>query len=219
MSLPRFAKGAFLTVVISVTSMLLAIIVGLFLALGKIYGPFLISKLSVMIIEIIRGTPLLIQLYFIYYGLPKLGISMPPMVAAVVGLGLNYAAYEAENYRAGIFSVPRGQMEAAVALGMTRKKALRFVILPQAVRLVIPPMTNDFISLLKDSSLVSIITIVELTKVYFQISSAYFDFIGTGIIVAVIYLLLGLPFVKLSKFVEKKFSIYRARENENKAII
>ncbi len=219
LSLPSFAKGAVLTVIISVASMLLAIIVGLFLALGKIYGPFVISKLSIMIIELIRGTPLLIQLYFIYYGLPKLGIAMAPMVAAVVGLGLNYAAYEAENYRAGIFSVPRGQMEAAMALGMTRRKALRYVILPQAVRLVIPPMTNDFISLLKDSSLVSIITIVELTKVYFQISSANFDFIGTGIIVAVIYLLLGLPFVKLSKYVERKFSVYRAGEGEHKAII
>jgi len=86
---------------------------------------------------------------------------------------------------------------------------LRHVILPQAVRLVIPPMTNDFISLLKDSSLVSIITIVELTKVYFRVSSMYFDFVGTGLIVAAIYLLLGLPFVKLSKYVEKKFAIIK----------
>ncbi len=218
-SLPRFGKAAFFTLFISILSMVVAIVVGLFLALSKIYGPKFVSILSIAFIELIRGTPLLIQLYFIYYGLPKIGIYMPPLVAAIVGLGLNYAAYEAENYRAGIFSVPRGQMEAALSLGMTRKKALRYVILPQAIRLVIPPMTNDFISLLKDSSLVSIITIIELTKVYFQVSSTYFDFVGTGIIVAIIYLLLGLPFVKLSKYVEKKFAIVKTSKDEAREIL
>lgn len=217
--MPRFGQAAVMTLVISIMSMIVAIIVGLFLALGKIYGPFIVSKLSVMFIELIRGTPLLIQLYFIYYGLPILGIAMPAMVAAVVGLGLNYAAYEAENYRAGIFSVPRGQMEAAMSLGMTRKQALRYVVLPQAIRLVIPPMTNDFISLLKDSSLVSLITIVELTKEYFNVSSTYFDFVGTGLIVAIIYLLLGLPFVRLSKYVEKKFAIVKSSKDGGHVIV
>jgi polar amino acid transport system substrate-binding protein len=219
LSLPQFGKAAVLTLLISILSMVVAIILGLLLALAKIYGPFIVSKAAILFIELIRGTPLLIQLYFIYYGLPKIGIGMPPLVAAIIGLGINYAAYEAENYRAGIFSVPRGQMEAALSLGMTRKMALRHVILPQAVRLVIPPMTNDFISLLKDSSLVSIITIVELTKVYFQLSSTYFDFVGTGVIVAIIYLLLGLPFVKLSKYVERKFSIVKTKQSEGKVII
>ncbi len=208
--LPQFGAGTVFTLIISILSMIVAIILGLLLALLKIYGPTLLSKLSVMFIELIRGTPLLIQLYFIYYGLPILGLGMPPLLAAIIGLGINYAAYEAENYRAGIFSVPLGQMEAALSLGMTRRQSLRYVILPQAVRLVIPPMTNDFISLLKDSSLVSIITIVELTKVYFRVASMYFDFVGTGIIVAAIYLFLGLPFVKLSKYVEKKFAIVKS---------
>lgn len=213
LSMPTFAMGASVTLFISITSMLVAIIFGLFLAIARVYGPFFISKAAIFFIEVIRGTPLLIQLYFIYYATPNIGIHLPAYVAAIIGLGLNYAAYEAENYRAGLFSVPKGQMEAALSLGMRRRTALRFVILPQAVRLVIPPVTNDFISLLKDSSLVSIITIVELTKEYFRLSSTYFDFLGTGIIVAVIYLLLGLPFVRLSKYLENKFSIYKQKTN------
>jgi len=211
LSMPTFAMGASMTLSISILSMLVAIIVGLFLAIARVYGPFLISKAAILFIEVIRGTPLLIQLYFIYYALPIIGIQLPAYVAAIIGLGLNYAAYEAENYRAGLFSVPKGQMEAALSLGMRRRTALRFIILPQAVRLVIPPVTNDFISLLKDSSLVSIITIIELTKEYFRLSSTYFDFLGTGIIVAAIYLLLGLPFVRLSKYLENKYSIYKPK--------
>ncbi|MFA6571696.1 MAG: amino acid ABC transporter permease, partial [Bacteroidota bacterium] len=165
------------------------------------------STFAVMFIEGIRGTPLLIQLFFIFYALPTIGIKISPFLAAITGLGLNYAACEAENYRAGLYSVPRGQMEAAISLGMTRNQALRHVILPQAIRLVIPPMTNDFIALLKDSSLVSVITMVELTKVYNQLAGTYFDYIGIGILVAVIYLLLGLPFVRLAKMAEKHFNV------------
>ena len=130
----------------------------------------------------------------------------------VWGLGMNYAAYEAENYRAGLFSVPLGQFEAAISLGMTKYQALRFVIIPQAIRLVIPPVTNDFISLLKDSSLVSVITMVELTKEYSRLASIYYDHIGLGILVAIIYLLLGYPFVRLSKFVENKFALKSSKK-------
>ncbi|MBI3799940.1 MAG: amino acid ABC transporter permease, partial [Deltaproteobacteria bacterium] len=143
--------------------------------------------------------------------LPNIGIKLSPMVAAVLGLGLNYAAYEAENYRAGILSIPKGQMEAARALGMTHWQALRYIILPQSFRLVLPPVTNDFISLLKDSSLVSVITMVELTKVYTQVSTTTFDYFGTGLIVATIYLLLGLPFVRLARWAEKKLDVEQAR--------
>lgn len=150
---------------------------------------------------------MLIQLFFIFYGLPNVGIKLSPFMAGVIGLGMNYAAYEAENYRAGLLAVPRGQMEAALALSMTRWQALRHVVVPQAFRVVIPPVTNDFISLLKDSSLVSIITMVDLTKAYGQIAATYYDYFGTGIMVAIIYLLLGLPFVRLSKWAERKFSI------------
>lgn len=143
--------------------------------------------------------------------MPSIGIKLSPFLAAVIGLGVNYSAYEAENYRAGLFAIAKGQMEAAMSLGMRRRDALRHIILPQAFRIVIPPMTNDFISLLKDSSLVSVITMVELTKVYNQVASTYFDFLGTGIIVAIIYLLLGLPFIKLSKFAENHLGLYKTK--------
>ena len=213
--LPLFLKGAVTTIELSVISMFIAVIFGLVLALARIYGPWYISKLTVFYIEVIRGTPLLIQLFFIFYALPGIGIKFSPFLAAVIGLGLNYAAYEAENYRAGLFSVSNGQMEASIALGMRRRHALRYVILPQAFRLVIPPMTNDFISLLKDSSLVSVITMVELTKVYSQIASANYDFFGTGIIVAVIYLLIGLPFIRISKYAERKCSLNKPDKINN----
>lgn len=205
--LPVFGIGALKTLQISILAMILAIISGLTLALLKVYGSRPLSWISSAIIEIIRGTPLLIQLILIFYGLPQLGISIEPVVAAVIGLGLNYGAYEAENYRAGLFSVPRGQLEAAISLGMTKTQALRYVIVPQAVRIVIPPVTNDFISLLKDSSIVSIITMRELTYYYQNTASTYFDYIGLGLICAAVYFLIGLPFVKLSKTVEQRFSI------------
>src|SRR5207244_7091453 len=119
---------------------------------------------------------------------------------------LNYSAYEAENYRAGIQSIPGTQMEAALALGMNRRQALRHVIIPQAMRLVIPPVTNDFIALLKDSSLVSVITMVELTKAYSQLASTYYDYIGIGILVASIYFFMGLPIARLSRYVEGRLA-------------
>jgi len=205
--LPMIGTAALTTIEISLLSMIFAIIFGLILALTRVYAPKPISSLATLYIEIVRGTPLLIQLYFIFYALPSIGIKLSPFSAAIWGLGLNYAAYEAENYRAGLFAVPRGQMEAAISLGMSRAQALRHVIVPQAVRFVIPPVTNDFIALLKDSSLVSVITMVELTKLYGQLSSTYYDYIGTGILIASVYLLLGLPFVKLSKAAEKKLAL------------
>ena len=159
----------------------------------------------------------MIQLFFIFYALPSIGIRLSPFLAGVIGLGLNYAAYEAENYRAGLFSVPRGQMEAAISLGMSRNQALRYVILPQAIRLVIPPITNDFISLLKDSSLVSVITMVELTKVYGQISNTYFDYLGPGILVAIIYLLIGLPFVRLARYAEARYTVDNRKDRQKMA--
>lgn len=211
--LPMLGKAAIITLELTIISMALAIIMGLIIALLRVYAPPPVSVLAVAYIEIIRGTPLLIQLFFIFYALPSIGIKLTPFIAAILGLGLNYAAYEAENYRAGLFSVPRGQMEAAISLGMTRGQSLRYIILPQAIRLVIPPITNDFISLLKDSSLVSVITMVELTKLYGQLASTYYDYIGTGIIIAIIYLLLGLPFVKLSKFAENRFTVDMRKRN------
>lgn len=205
--LPLFARATFVTLSLSIISMLLAIILGSILAILKIFGPKIISLTTSGIIEVIRGTPLLIQLFIIFYALPSIGIKLSPMLAAIIGLGINYAAYEAENYRAGLVAIARGQMEAALALGMGRRQALRYIIFPQSFKIVIPPVTNDFISLLKDSSLVSVITMVELTKVYNQVAATYFDYLGTGVIVAAIYLLIGLPFVRLAKYFERRFGM------------
>jgi polar amino acid transport system substrate-binding protein len=199
-------QGAPMTLLISVLGMALAVAFGLVLALTNLYAPWPAAWAARAYIEVFRGTPLLIQLYLIFYGLPNIGIKLSPLVAAVVGLGLNYAAYEAENYRAGIQSIPKGQMEAALSLGMTRWQALQHVIVPQALRLVIPPVTNDFIALFKDSSIVSVITMVELTKVYGQLASTYYDYIGVGILTAAIYFLMGLPFVRLARWVEARMA-------------
>ncbi len=210
--LPILGEAALTTIILSILSMIVAVFLGLIIALTKVYAPKPIAFLATAYIEIIRGTPLLIQLFFIYYALPSLGLNLNPFTAAILGLGLNYSAYEAENYRAGLYSVPKGQMEAAISLGMTRRQALKHIIIPQAIRLVIPPVTNDFISLLKDTSLVSVIAMAELTKRYLELSATYYDYIGTGIIVAIIYLLIGLPFVKLSKYVENKYSLEKGNK-------
>ena len=203
---PLLGKGAIITIELSILSMIIAVVVGLLLTLMRLYTPAPFSQFATAFVEVIRGTPLFIQLSIIYYGLPNVGINLPPFPAALAGLGLNYAAYEAENYRAGILSIPRGQMEAAFALGMTRLQALRHVIVPQAIRLIIPPVTNDFISLLKDSSLVAAITMVELMKVYQQLASTYYDYFGIGLLAAAMYFLIGLPFVRLARFAENFFS-------------
>lgn len=212
--LPLLAKGALITLELSVCAMFLAIALGFLLAMMRIYGPKPIIWLAKMYIEIMRGTPLLIQLYFIFYGLPTIGIKFDPFMAGFIALGLNYAAYEAENYRAGILSIPDSQMEAARALGMTHWQGLRYIIIPQAFRVMIPPMTNDFISLLKDSSLVSVITIVELTFAYNLLATTYYNYFGIGIMVAIIYLILGLPFVKLSRWAEDRLSIDRKKRSK-----
>ena len=202
--LPMLLRGAVVTVEISVLAMALAIVWGMALALLRLYGIAPLRWAAVTYIEVVRGTPLLIQLYLIYYGLPNVGIRLNAFAAAVLGLGLNYAAYEAENYRAGIQAVARGQMEAALSLGMPRWLALRAVVLPQAIRVVIPPVTNDFIALFKDSSLVSVITMVELTKVYGMLALTTYDFMGLGLMTAAIYFGLSFPVSLIARHLERK---------------
>jgi polar amino acid transport system substrate-binding protein len=225
--LPALGRAAVKTMEISLFAMLIAIGLGLMIAVAHEYGPRPVKILSTIYVETVRGTPLLIQILFVFYGLPLIGQALPekwqffqglfnlsPFLAGVIALGINYSAYEAENYRAGLMSIPDGQIEAAQALGMTHFQGLRYVIIPQAFRLVVPPVTNDFISLIKDSSLVSIITIVELTKTYQQLATTYYDYFGTGLLVAALYLLLGLPFVRISKWVEGRLSLERKRKRK-----
>ncbi len=202
--LPHLLRGAGMTFALSAFSMALAVTLGLGIALTRLYGGTPARAGAAAYVEIVRGTPLLIQLYLLYYGLPALGVKLPALGAAVLGLGLNYAAFESEIYRAGILSIPRGQTEAAESLGMTRWQTLRFVLLPQTVRTVLPPVTNDFIAMLKDSSLVSVITVVELTKAYSIHAAATFSYLELGLMSAGLYLLMSLPLSRLSRHLERR---------------
>ncbi|MEW6109222.1 MAG: ABC transporter substrate-binding protein/permease [Nitrospirota bacterium] len=207
--LPSLLKGAGVTVVVSVVSMSIAISLGLILTIVRLYGRVPFSSMATAYIEFFRGTPLLIQLYIFYYGLPNIGITFNPLTAAFIGLGMNYAAYEAELYRAGIMAVPKGQMEAALSLGMTRHLALRRVILPQALRIAIPGVTNDFIALFKDSSLVSIIAMVELTKTYSILAATTLRFFELGLIVAFLYFAMSYPLSLLARRLEERIKGFK----------
>jgi len=211
---PLLIDAAILTLKVSILGMALAIVVGFTFAVFRVYGPWPLRMLATLYIEIIRGTPLLIQLLIIYYGLPNIGIKLDPFIAGVLGLGLNYAAYEAENYRGGLMAIPKGQMEGARALGLTHTQGLRHVVIPQAFRMVLPPVTNDFISLLKDSSLVSMVTLVDLTGAYNRMATGTFDYFGTGLLVAAIYLLIGLPFVRLARYTERTLAVDQRRPTQ-----
>jgi len=201
---PLLLKGAGITILISAISMALAISLGMVLTLARLYGSRVMGTLATTYVEIYRGTPLLIQLYILYYGLPNIGISLTPLMAAFMGLGMNYAAYEAELYRAGISAVPKGQMEAALSLGMTQGMAIRRVILPQAFRIALPGVTNDFIALFKDSSLVSIIAMVELTKTYTILAASTLRFFELGLIVAILYFAMSYPLSLLARRLEEQ---------------
>ncbi|MBI9082784.1 MAG: amino acid ABC transporter permease [Desulfobacterales bacterium] len=160
---PFLFKGALITLEISVLSLILGLICGLTAALCKLgRNPFL-RGIAMFYIWLIRSTPLLVQLFIIYFGLPQLGIDLGPYLSGVIGLGLNVGAYNAETIRGGIVSISLGQQEAARSLGMSSALAMRRIILPQALRIIIPPLGNNFIILIKDTSLVSTITLVELT--------------------------------------------------------
>jgi len=203
---PTLLKGAGITVFISVISMALAVTLGLLLTIVRLYSRPPLSGFATGYIELYRGTPLLIQLYILYYGLPNIGISLNPLTAAVLGLGMNYAAYEAELYRAGISAVPKGQMEAALSLGMTQGTAVRRIVLPQAFRIALPGVTNDFIALFKDSSLVSVIAMVELTKTYSILAASTLRFFELGLIVALLYFAMSYPLSLLARRLEGRLT-------------
>jgi polar amino acid transport system substrate-binding protein len=187
--------------------MLLASAWGLVLALARTEGR-LWGRLATIYIELVRGTPILLQLYLLYFGLAPF-VSLSPWTAAVLGLGLNYAAYEAEIYRGAIQAVPRGQWEAASALGMSRPLTYRRIILPQALRVALPGMVNDFISLLKDSSLVSVLTVVELTKRMTIVAVDNRGWLVPGLLCAALYWTLGYPFARLARRWENRWVAFR----------
>jgi len=202
--LPSLARAAVVTLLVSILSMALAVVVGLALASGRVYGSTLVRVGTTIYIEIIRGTPLLLQLFVIYYGLAGV-VRLPAFLAAVLALGLNYAAYEAEIYRGALEAVPRIQLEAARTLGLSELQILRLVRGPQALRYALAPMTNDFVALLKDSALVSVITVVELTKETAIYATNVGSWVVPGALCAVVYLAMSLPLSRLARRLERRW--------------
>lgn len=215
--LNKLFTAAGYTVLLAVASFPLAMLLGLIVAIGRVYGPWPVRVLFTMYVEVLRGTPLLLQLFVIFYlpaQLSKLegwewmaALSLNKWVAAILGLALNYSANESENYRAGILAVPKGQTEAALSLGLTPWTALRLVVLPQAFRIVIPPVTNDFIALFKDTAVCSTIMIVELTGLY----SAYKVYpnlvLELALAVGILYLLMSYPTAVLARWLERRLAL------------
>lgn len=204
--LRQFAQAAVVTVEVSVLAFLVAVPLGLLLAIGRVYGSFAFRALTRGYIELFRGTPVLLQLFVIYYGLPSLGLRLGPLEAAIIGLGMNYAAYEAEVYRGALLAIPRGQAEASRALGLGPWQTLRHVLVPQALRLALPAMTNDFVALLKDSSLVSVIAVIELTKRMTIAAVDVRSWIVPGIVCAAFYLVLSFPLSELARRLERRLA-------------
>jgi polar amino acid transport system substrate-binding protein len=204
-----FLKGALVTLLISVLSFGLASPLGIALATVRLYTGRPGRWLAAAYVEVFRGTPLLLQLYVLYFGLADV-IRLDPMTAAVLGLALNYGAYEAEVYRGALSSVPHGQTEAARALGLSRWQALRHVVFPQALRTALPAVTNDFVALLKDSSLISVITVVELTKRMTILAVELRDWITPGLMCAALYFVMSFPLARWARRIERSLEPVQA---------
>lgn len=205
--MPLLLDGALMTVLISTASMALAITLGLFVAIARLYGPAPVRVLAVVYVEFFRGIPVLLLLVFLYYGLPTFPpyLKLDAHVAAILAFGLNYGAYEAEIYRAGILSIPLGQWEAAASLGMPPPLTFRRIVLPQAFRVILPPMTNDFVALFKDTSVVSVIAVAELTFQYQKLTKSGGSFLEIGLATAALYLIMSVPLGHLSRYLEHRW--------------
>jgi polar amino acid transport system substrate-binding protein len=202
--IPALVRASLITIVLSCAAMALAVIVGVLIASGRVYTSAPIRALLTVYVEVVRGTPVLLQLFVLYYGLSSV-IRLPAFMAALLGLGLNYAAYESEIYRGALEAVPRGQLEAARTLGFTESQVLRLIRGPQAFRLALAPMTNDFVALLKDSSLVSVITVIELTKQTSIFAANIGSWVIPGALCAALYLVLSLPLSRLAGRLEARW--------------
>jgi His/Glu/Gln/Arg/opine family amino acid ABC transporter permease subunit len=202
---PILAVGAWWTLRLTVLALLFGIPLGLLVALGRLSHFRPLAWAAGLYVEAIRGTPLLVQIFFVYYVLPAVGVRLPEFPAALVALSINAGAYIAEIFRAGIQSIDAGQMEAARSLGMSYPQAMQLVILPQAVRRVLPPLTNEGIALLKDSSLVSVMGMSELTRRGQELTSTYAAPMTIWPMVALFYLLMTLPLTRLAQYLEVRW--------------
>ena len=202
--LPSLLRASVVTIVLSCLSMGLAVIIGVMIATGRVYGGRLAKLALTGYVELIRGTPILLQLFVLYYGLAE-AVRLPAFAAALLGLALNYAAYESEIYRSALEAIPTGQLEAARTLGLSERQVLRLVRGPQAFRLALAPMTNDFVALLKDSSLVSVLTVLELTKQTQIFATNLGSWVLPGTLCALLYLAMSLPLAWLARWLERQW--------------
>ena len=205
--LPPVLEGALVTLKLIALSIPLGLILGVLIAVGRVYGNKLISSFCTVYTLFFRGTPLLVQLFILYFGFPSIGIFFSPFAAAVIGFILCSGAYHSEYIRGAIQSIKIGQMMAAEALGMTRAKAILYIILPQALRRAIPGCSNEIIYLIKYSSLAFMVTCVELTGAGKIIASRYFEYTLVFLVVGAIYLLMVSIVTKVLNTLEKKLEI------------
>lgn len=202
--LPSLFRAAGVTLVLSCLAMAFAVGLGVLIASGRVYGHGFVRFALTCYVELMRGTPILLQLFVIYYGLAA-AIKLPAFVAALAGLALNYAAYESEIYRGALEAISKGQLEAARTLGLTERQVLTLVRGPQAFRLALAPMTNDFVALLKDSSLVSVLTVMELTKQTQVFATNLGSWVIPGILCALLYLAMSLPLSAVARRLERRW--------------
>jgi polar amino acid transport system substrate-binding protein len=199
---PALLEASVVTIVLSTLAMGLAVVLGVLIASGRVYGARPVRAVLVGYVELIRGTPVLLQLFVLYYGIAA-AVRLPAFAAALLGLALNYAAYESEIYRGALEAVPVGQLEAARTLGLSERQVLTLVRGPQAFRLALAPMTNDFVALLKDSSLVSVLTVMELTKQTQIFATNIGSWVVPGALCAGLYLAMSLPIAALARRLER----------------
>src|SRR5213595_224549 len=202
---PILLQGVWLTIVVTIGSLALSTVLGLFWALLRVTGIGVLAGLSAGLINVIRGIPIIVLLFYLYFVMPDFGIALTALQASILGLGIAYSAYQAENFRAGIEAIDKGQIEAAQTIGMGWWLTMRRVVLPQAVRIVLPPYGNIMIMLLKDSSQASTITVAELALQGKLIASATFKNTTVFSLVALLYLCMSIPLILLVARLEKKF--------------
>jgi len=205
-SLPPLLTATLMTIVLAVVSMLIALVLGFFTALARISKIKVLKAIASIYVSIFRGTPLLVQIFVIYYGLPQIDIRLDPIPSGILALSLNAGAYLSESFRAAILSVDRGQHEAAVSLGMTYGQLMRRIIIPQSIRIAIPTMSNTYIILIKDTSLVSVITVTELLQMSSLIIAKTFEPLTIYLIAAAIYWVVITFFTVLLDRLEKRTS-------------
>ena len=202
--LPILLEGLRLTVIVTIGSMLLSTVLGLVWALMRVSGIRSLALFATGLVNLIRGIPIIVQLFYIYFVLPELGITLSAVQAAIIGLGIAYSAYQSENFRAGIEAIDHGQIEAAQSLGMGWMMMMRRVVLPQAVKIVLPPYGNTMIMMLKDSSQASTITVAELALKGQMLASSTFKYSTVFTLVALLYLVMSVPLILLVGWLERR---------------